>query len=81
MSQNKFNVAVTVAMGSKMDAVVVQDEKTAIECIQYMKEQRVGIATFLPLDTLKVRGASLGSETQTHRPKTSGADTRHRHQT
>lgn len=52
---NKYSVAVTVAMGSKMEAIVVQDEKTAMECIQYMREQRVGIATFLPLDTLKVK--------------------------
>jgi structural maintenance of chromosome 1 len=55
VTQSKFNVAVTVAMGGKMDAVVVADEKTAIECIQYMKEQRVGIMTFLPLDSLKVK--------------------------
>lgn len=25
------------------------------ECLQYLKEQRVGVATFLPLDSLKIK--------------------------
>ena len=33
----------------------MDDEKTAIECIQYMREQRAGQATFLPLDSIKVK--------------------------
>lgn len=49
----RYNLAMTVALGSHMDSVVVQDEKTGMDCIQYMKEQRVGTATFLPLDTIK----------------------------
>ena len=38
-----------------MDAIVVSDQKTAIECIRYMKDQRAGQATFLPLDSLSVK--------------------------
>ena len=41
-----------------MDAIVVDDEKTARECIQYMREQRVGVATFIPIDTIKVKPIS-----------------------
>lgn len=33
-TQNKFNLAVTVAMGKFMDAVVVEDEHTGKECIK-----------------------------------------------
>ena len=33
-TQKKFNLAVTVAMGKLMDAVVVEDEKTRKECIK-----------------------------------------------
>lgn len=51
----KYNLAISVAMGKYMDAVVVDDERTARECIQYLKEQRVGTATFLPLDSLRVK--------------------------
>lgn len=29
-----YKVAVTVALGNNMDAVIVDDEKTAIDCIQ-----------------------------------------------
>lgn len=33
-TQKKYNIAITVAMGRNMDAVIVDDEKTAMECIQ-----------------------------------------------
>jgi structural maintenance of chromosome 1 len=33
-TQKKFNLAVTVAMGRYMDAVVVEDESTGKECIK-----------------------------------------------
>lgn len=42
-------------MGKYLDAVVVEDEKTARECIQYLKDQRVGTCTFLPLDTIRAK--------------------------
>lgn len=38
-----------------MDAVVVDDDKTARDCVQYMKEQRIGTATFLPIESLKTK--------------------------
>ncbi|ORY02505.1 cohesin complex subunit psm1 [Basidiobolus meristosporus CBS 931.73] len=54
-SQRKYDVAVSIVLGRNMDAIVVDQEKTAIDCIQYMREQRVGQATFLPLDTLVIK--------------------------
>ena len=33
-TQKKYNLAVTVAMGKFMDAVVVEDEQTGKECIK-----------------------------------------------
>jgi structural maintenance of chromosome 1 len=35
-SQKKYNLAVTVAMGKCMDAVVVEDESTGKECIKVL---------------------------------------------
>lgn len=35
-TQKKYNLAVTVAMGKFMDAVVVEDEKTGKECIKVL---------------------------------------------
>ena len=53
-SQKKYYMAVTVAMGRHTDAVVVDSEATALECVQYLKEQRLASATFIPLDTIQV---------------------------
>lgn len=53
--QKKFNVALTVAMGKFMDAVVVEDENTGKECIKYLKEQRLPPQTFIPLQSVRVK--------------------------
>ncbi|DBA97424.1 TPA: hypothetical protein ACH3X1_015143 [Trebouxia sp. C0004] len=55
VSQRKYNVAVTVALGKDMDSVVVDNDKTAKECIQYLTEQRVAPLTFIPLSTVKAQ--------------------------
>lgn len=54
-TQRKYDAAVAVVLGRHLDAIVVDREKTAIECIQLLREQRSGHATFLPLDTLVVK--------------------------
>ncbi|CAA7261205.1 unnamed protein product [Cyclocybe aegerita] len=42
-------------LGRNIDAIVVDEEKTAIDCIEYMRNQRAGQATFIPLDTIQVK--------------------------
>jgi structural maintenance of chromosome 1 len=42
-------------LGRHTDAVIVEHEMTAIDCIDYMKNQRAGSATFIPLDTIQVK--------------------------
>ncbi|KZT66248.1 cohesin complex subunit psm1 [Daedalea quercina L-15889] len=54
-TQRKYETAVSVVLGRNIDAVVVDEEKTAIECIEYMRIQRAGQATFIPLDTIQVK--------------------------
>nr|XP_023886387.1 structural maintenance of chromosomes protein 1-like isoform X2 [Quercus suber] len=54
-TQEKYNFAVTVAMGRFMDAVVVEDENTGKECIKYLKEQRLPPQTFIPLQSIHVK--------------------------
>ncbi|KAG0053365.1 Structural maintenance of chromosomes protein 1 [Gryganskiella cystojenkinii] len=54
-TQRKYDAAIAVVLGRHLDAIVVDREKTAIECIQLLREQRSGHATFLPLDTLVVQ--------------------------
>jgi structural maintenance of chromosome 1 len=50
----KYNTAVVIGMGRNFDAIVVDDEATAIECIQYFRDQRAGVVTVIPLDTIQV---------------------------
>ncbi|KAL7268980.1 Structural maintenance of chromosomes protein 1 [Rhizina undulata] len=51
----KYGDAVSTVLGRHFDAVVVDNEKTAKDCIEYLRDQRAGQATFLPLDTIQVK--------------------------
>ena len=50
--QKKYEVAVATALGRFWDHVVVDSDKTARECIAHLKEQRIGLVSFIPLDTI-----------------------------
>ncbi|KAG9245195.1 putative structural maintenance of chromosomes protein 1 [Calycina marina] len=54
--QKKYEEAIAIALGRDFDAVVVDTEKTGIECVQYLKDQRAPPMTFIPLDNIKVSG-------------------------
>lgn len=54
-TQKKFAQAVVVASGKHMDAIVVDSKQVASECINYLKDQRIGTCAFLPLDNLKIK--------------------------
>ncbi|CDW56074.1 structural maintenance of chromosomes protein [Trichuris trichiura] len=51
----RYLLAVTKVLGNYMNAIITDTEKTARECIRYMKEQRIEPETFLPLDYIDVR--------------------------
>ena len=51
--EKRFQTAVSTVLGRNFDAVIVENERTAIECIRYLREQRRGQATFIPLDTIQ----------------------------
>ena len=52
-SAKKFNLAVTVALGKHMDAVVVDSEATAFEAVAWLREHKVRPLMFIPLDTIQ----------------------------
>ena len=56
---NKYQTAIEVAAGPHINDLIVDSEKTAIECINFLKNNKIGRATFLPLDKLKERLQSL----------------------
>ena len=55
VSQKKYELAVITVLGREADAVVVEDAKTAKDCIQYLKEQRIPSMQFIPLKEIKVQ--------------------------
>lgn len=52
--QKKYDEAVITALGREFDAVIVDTEKTGVDCVQFLKEQRFPPMTFVPLDNIKV---------------------------
>ncbi|KAK4169162.1 structural maintenance of chromosomes protein 1 [Cladorrhinum sp. PSN259] len=52
--QKKYDEAVITALGREFDAVIVDSEKTGVDCVSYLKEQRLPPMTFVPLDNIKV---------------------------
>ena len=57
-TEKRYATAVSTVLGRNFDAVIVENEKTAIDCIQYLREQRRGQATFIPLDTIQFTAAN-----------------------
>ena len=52
---NEYSVAVEVAGGYRLQNLVVRDTQIATECINYLKREQIGRATFLPLNKIKPR--------------------------
>ena len=48
----KYETAIETALGGNIQNVVTDDEETAKKMIQYLKENRFGRATFLPLTSI-----------------------------
>jgi chromosome segregation protein len=58
--KNKFSVALEIAAGPRLKSIVVEDDKVASECINYLKTNKLGSATFLPIN--KIKEQSINSE-------------------
>ena len=52
---SKYKEAMSTVLGRNFDAVVVDNEATAKQCIDYLRDQRAGQVTFLPLETIVVK--------------------------
>ncbi len=61
----EFSTALKVAAGSRLKNIVVKDEKVAIKCLKFLREKRLGVATFLPMTKIK-------TSAQSHVPQGSG---------
>ena len=52
---DRYVVALDVALGNATNYIVVDDENAAINAINFLKERRLGRATFYPLNIIKSR--------------------------
>ena len=52
----KYETAVETALGGNIQNIVTKDENVARRLIQFLKENKAGRATFLPLTTVRNRG-------------------------
>ncbi len=51
--KSSYSLALEVAAGSRIKAVVVKDDQVAAQCIKFLKDHKLGIATFLPINKLR----------------------------
>ena len=49
----KFSVALEIAAGNKIRSIVTNSDESASSCIRFLKEKRLGVAAFFPLNKLK----------------------------
>ena len=54
--EKKYEVAIETALGGNIQNIVTEDEETAKKMISYLKQNRYGRATFLPLTSVDGKG-------------------------
>lgn len=54
--EEKYTLALEVALGGAKDYLVVDNPTVAKECITFLKDNNLGRVTFYPLDVIKPRG-------------------------
>ena len=53
-----YQTALEIALGASSQNIIVEDEESATKAIDFLKRNRAGRATFLPLTTIKARTIS-----------------------
>lgn len=66
----KYALAIEVAAGNRIKSIVVDNDTIAAKYIKMLKEKKIGIATFLPLN--KIKQGFVGNETRELSKKTVG---------
>lgn len=51
--KKQYATALETAAGSKMQQIIVDDDKTAADCIKYLKSNKLGSVSFIPLNKIK----------------------------
>jgi chromosome segregation protein len=54
----KYSLALEIAAGQRVNSIVVENDKIAADCIKHLKDKKLGIASFIPLNKVKTKGGS-----------------------
>ncbi len=49
----EYALALEIAAGARINSIVVDDDKVAAACIKHLRQEKLGVATFLPLNKLR----------------------------
>ncbi len=63
--EEKYQLALEVAAGSYLSALVVASDEVAKSAIEFLRNNRLGVATFLPLNKIESRWPALPAEVLT----------------
>lgn len=59
---SKYALALEIAAGPRIKSIVVENDAIAAEAIKYLKDNKLGVATFLPLNKIKAKSAQPSIE-------------------
>ncbi len=56
-TESKYSLALEVAAAQKVHSIVVEDDQTASRAIKFLRQGKLGVATFLPLNKIRAQPA------------------------
>lgn len=56
----KYAVAIDISLGASVQNIITEDEESAKKAINFLKEEKLGRATFLPLTSVSGKKADVG---------------------
>ncbi|MBI2582526.1 chromosome segregation protein SMC [Candidatus Woesearchaeota archaeon] len=62
-ADKKYAQALEASAGARMNNIVVEDDKVAADCIAYLKENKLGSASFIPLTKIKYHDIAAEDKT------------------
>lgn len=74
-SEKKYETAIETALGGSIQNIVTDNENTAKRLIEFLKVNRFGRATFLPLTSVNTRGGLINPEALKEKGVIGTADT------
>lgn len=54
-TDSQYQSAIEIALGSRINDIVVKSDETAEDCINFLKKEKIGRATFLPLNKIRYK--------------------------